>query len=57
MPALLTVGEIAATLRVDTSTVYRWFARGVLPCVRFGGSVRVRPDELERFVRQGGDAA
>jgi excisionase family DNA binding protein len=38
LPALLTVPEVAAMLRVDASTVYRAVQQGNLRAVRLGGS-------------------
>ena len=39
----LTVGEVAASLRVSTMTVYRLINAGELPAVRIGRSFRLRP--------------
>jgi excisionase family DNA binding protein len=47
---LLTIVEVAAALRVSKSTVKRLIARGELPVVRFGRSVRISVSELEGFV-------
>lgn len=41
MPALLTIPECAALLRVDKTTAYRMAERGDLPIVRFGTTIRV----------------
>jgi len=38
---LLTVAEIAQTLRVSRMTIYRLVERGTLPSVRVGHSIRV----------------
>lgn len=46
----LTVGEVAATLRVSTMTVYRLINAGQLPAVRIGRSFRVREAELDRYL-------
>lgn len=46
----LTVGEVAATLRVSTMTVYRLINAGQLPAVRIGRSFRVREGELDRYL-------
>lgn len=50
VPALLTIGEVAELLRVNTSTVYRWTTSGTLRAVRFSNCVRVPVDALETFV-------
>ncbi len=49
-PRFLTVGEVAATLRVSTMTVYRLINGGELAAARIGRSFRVRPEDLERYV-------
>jgi excisionase family DNA binding protein len=46
---LLTPREVASTLRVDLSTVYRMIERGTLGAVQFGGArhtVRIPAAEL-----------
>jgi excisionase family DNA binding protein len=51
---LLRASEVAERLRLATPTVYALIRRGALPGVRVGGSVRVDPAELERFLREEG---
>jgi excisionase family DNA binding protein len=49
---LLTAKEVAAALRVDLSTVYRWVHTGTLNAVQFGPSgytVRIPSAELARL--------
>jgi excisionase family DNA binding protein len=49
---LLTPREVASTLRVDLSTVYRWIDRGTIGAVQFGGArhtVRIPAAELVRL--------
>lgn len=53
VPTLLTLPEVAIALRVAPSTAYRLAARGELPSVRFGNSVRVRADVLRRLLDEG----
>jgi excisionase family DNA binding protein len=51
-PVLLTPREVAATLRVDLSTVYRMIDRGTIGAVQFGGArhtVRIPAAELVRL--------
>jgi excisionase family DNA binding protein len=50
IPQLLTPSEVAAALKVDCSTVYRWMKSGALPCIRFAGTVRVRAQDFERLL-------
>ena len=47
---LLTVREVAATLRVSTMTVYRLIKAGDLPSTRVGKGYRIRPTDLERYL-------
>jgi excisionase family DNA binding protein len=52
LPVLLTPREVASTLRVDLSTVYRWIDRGTIGAVQFGGArhtVRIPAAELVRL--------
>jgi len=43
---LLTVGEVAARLRVSRATVYRLVRLGTLPALRVSNSIRVPRDAL-----------
>ena len=47
---LLTVAEVAATMRVSTMTVYRLIKSGDLPAVRVGHNYRVRGRDVERYL-------
>ena len=51
-PALLTVREVAAVLRLDVSTVYRMVARGTIGGVQLGprSTVRIPRQELEQLL-------
>ncbi len=44
---LLTVKEVAATLRLSPTTVYRLTRAGVVESVKFGGSVRIPARALD----------
>jgi excisionase family DNA binding protein len=46
----LTVGEVAALLRVSNMTVYRLINSGEMPAVRIGRSFRLRSEDLDRYV-------
>jgi excisionase family DNA binding protein len=48
----LTVGEVAADLRVSTMTVYRLINAGQLAAVRIGRSFRVREEDLDRYLAE-----
>ena len=50
---LLTAREVAERLGVSPETVLRWIRRGELPAIKLpGGAVRVREDELERWLEE-----
>jgi excisionase family DNA binding protein len=46
----LTVGEVAAVLRVSNMTVYRLINAGGLPAVRIGRSFRIHREDLDRYL-------
>jgi excisionase family DNA binding protein len=48
----MTVGEVAAVLRVSSMTVYRLINAGQLPAVRIGRSFRVHEAELDRYLAE-----
>ncbi len=52
--SLLTVREVARRLGVRPVTVYRLCERGELPHVRVSNAIRLRVEELEDFIRRGG---
>ncbi len=47
---LLNAQEVAAALNMGLSTVYMLVERGELPSIRIGRSVRIRPEDLEKFI-------
>jgi len=47
---LLTVADVARQLQVSRPTVHRLKASGKLPAVRFGRSVRFRPDDVAALI-------
>ena len=47
---LLTVSEVAATMRVSNMTVYRLIKSGELPAIRLGKTYRVLESEVERYL-------
>ncbi|HUH69074.1 MAG TPA: helix-turn-helix domain-containing protein [Mycobacterium sp.] len=49
---LLTIPEVAAALRISRSSVYRLFDGGQLGWVRVGGTRRVTPAEIDRFITE-----
>ncbi len=50
LPRLLTVAEVASLMRVSTMTVYRLIKSEQLPATRVGKSLRIRADDVERFL-------
>jgi excisionase family DNA binding protein len=50
---LLRVREVAEYLGVCNATVYRMVESGELPHVRIVNSIRIRPGDLEEFIRRG----
>ena len=47
---LLKGREVAEILSVSRALAYRLMANGEIPTVRFGRTVRVRPEDLEGFI-------
>lgn len=50
---LLTVNEVAESLRVSTMTVYRLVKSGQLPATRVGRSYRFRRSDVQRYLDAG----
>ncbi|MGQ0670814.1 MAG: helix-turn-helix domain-containing protein [Actinomycetota bacterium] len=46
----VTVSEVASLLRVSRMTVYRLIRQGDLPAVRMGRALRLREDEVHRYI-------
>jgi excisionase family DNA binding protein len=49
---LLTVAEVAASMRVSNKTVYRLIKGGDLGAVRVGKNFRIREVEVERYLAE-----
>ena len=49
--SLLTASQVAKRLNVSRSHVYNLMNMGEIPTVCIGGSRRVRPEDLEWFIR------
>ena len=47
---LLTVAEVAATMRVSTMTVYRLIKAGELAALRVGKNYRIRESDVDRYL-------
>ena len=47
---LLTVAEVAATMRVSNMTVYRLIKNGDLPALRVGKNYRIRESDVDVYL-------
>ena len=50
IPRLLKPSEVASILGLGLSTIYLLIRHDELPCIRFGRAVRVRADDVEKFI-------
>lgn len=50
---LLTVGEVAAIMRVSNMTVYRLIKSGQLPALRVGKNYRIRESDMNQYLNSG----
>ena len=48
--SLLTVGEVAAAMRVSNMTVYRLIKSGQLAAIRVGKNYRIRESDVNRYL-------
>lgn len=49
---LLKLKQVANHFSVSTRTVRRWIDAGELVACRIGRTIRIRREDLERFIRQ-----
>jgi excisionase family DNA binding protein len=49
---LLNIREVAEILHVSRSLVYLLLKCGDIPTVRIGRMIRVRPEDLERYIHE-----
>jgi excisionase family DNA binding protein len=49
---LLTVAEVAHTMRVSSMTVYRLIKSGQLAAVRIGKNYRIRESDVDRYLTE-----
>jgi len=47
---LLTVSEVAATMRVSNMTVYRMIKSGQMGAIRVGKNYRIRESDVNRYL-------
>jgi excisionase family DNA binding protein len=52
MSQFLKASEIAEKLNVSKSLVYKLIKQGDIRCVQIGSSLRVRPEDLEVYIRE-----
>jgi excisionase family DNA binding protein len=50
--SLLTVAEVAATMRVSNMTVYRLIKSGELPALRVGKNYRIRESDVVSYLAE-----
>jgi len=50
MKPLFKVKEVADCFGLTPFTIHRWIRERKLKAVKIGGSVRIRAEELERFI-------
>jgi excisionase family DNA binding protein len=53
MDDLMTVPEIAESLKLDPTTVWKWVDEGKLPSVRVEEQVKIKREDFERFLDEG----
>jgi excisionase family DNA binding protein len=49
---LLTVGEVAATMRVSAMTVYRLIKSRQLAAIRVGKNYRIRESDVDKYLSE-----
>jgi excisionase family DNA binding protein len=52
MDRLLTAGDVARRLNISKAKAYQLLQRGEIPCIRVDRSTRVRPADLEAYIKQ-----
>ncbi|WP_079708729.1 helix-turn-helix domain-containing protein [Paraliobacillus ryukyuensis] len=52
---LLKIPDVANILKLSKNRVYVLSKQGVIPSVRISGSVRVLQDDLEKYIKGGGN--
>jgi excisionase family DNA binding protein len=48
---LITAIDVAKVLKISKALAYRLISQGQIPSVRFGKTVRVKPEDLEKFIQ------
>ena len=52
---LTTPKEVAKIIGVSRVSIYRWIKSGILEGHKFGGVVRIKKEDLEKFVKNRGE--
>lgn len=52
MEPLMTPEEVAAKLNLAKTTVYNMAHRGLIPAIKIGKSLRIRPESLATFLAE-----
>lgn len=52
LPHLLTIKDTAAVCQVSEKTIRRWIDAKELPAARLGSQWRIRPKDLDLFIRE-----
>lgn len=52
LPHLLTIKDAAAVCQVSEKTIRRWIDAKELPAARLGAQWRLRPKDLDLFIRE-----
>jgi len=51
---LMTISELSSLTKVAISTLRHYTSEGVIPVVRIGRMVRFDPDNIEKWIAEGG---
>ncbi len=52
-PQMLTIKEVAETLRVSDTTIRRWITEGKIKALKFGRQWRFRPTDIAQWLENG----
>lgn len=56
LATLLTMAELEQITRQNRSHLYKMAREGLIPSIRIGRSVRFHPEQIEEWMRNGGQA-
>jgi len=52
LPRLMTGEEVAEVLIISKAFAFKLIRQGKIPGVRMGRSVRIRPDDLQKYIQE-----